>query len=399
MAAKLSSRILMTMLALAALAAAFKPALLAHLVMISGLLLIFAWRDERSAFATGNSVTAVLLGLALAWAAASLQWSPLPARGMYDLVILIVFAALILQLPSGITQLNDATTDRALKLFIALAAAAMLVFVMDCAFRLVWQRAMLRMDWEDQLFTSVISRSGYCMLLMLWPLMAYAMRRHWNLLAFFIWIALGIAIILSYSASGKVAYVASSLTFLLALRWPKLVRIVMMAVLLMGVVMAVPAAKLAQDLLEGSGKPVASSFLHRTEIWKFTAARIAEKPIMGWGFDSGRAIPNKGAISKYQGNDPLKSIIPMHPHNWFLHVLLELGIVGMVLMMSLWLWLLHQVSTLHRTVQPAALGTYSIAMVIGAFSIGVWQHWWTAALVLITIVLQLLNHEAHRARQ
>src|SRR6202043_2906705 len=65
---------------------------------------------------------------------------------------------------------------------------------------------------------------------------------------------------------------------------------------------------------------------HRLLIWSFVGSRIAERPLVGWGLDSSRAIPG--------GKDPIRpgeDWLPLHPHNAALQLLLELGAPGAVL--------------------------------------------------------------------
>jgi exopolysaccharide production protein ExoQ len=65
---------------------------------------------------------------------------------------------------------------------------------------------------------------------------------------------------------------------------------------------------------------------HRLLIWSFVGNRIAEHPIVGWGFDSSRAIPG-GDVAIRSG----ETWLPLHPHDAALQVWLELGIPGVAL--------------------------------------------------------------------
>src|SRR6185436_143672 len=66
-----------------------------------------------------------------------------------------------------------------------------------------------------------------------------------------------------------------------------------------------------------------SSVAHRLCIWQFVGARIAEKPLLGWGLDSSRSIPGGEVECVDEGPS-----ISLHPHDAALQVWLELGIVG-----------------------------------------------------------------------
>lgn len=394
----LSSRWLMLMVLLTTLLAALKPALIAHVMMVMGILLIGIWRDERGAFARINPLSGLLLGLVLVWAIASVQWSLLPVRAMYDLIVLLVLAGLMLQLPAAMPHITTDDNDRLLRLLIATAMVAILIFIMDVGIDLIWQRTLAGESWGALKYSlAVISRSGLCILLLLWPIIAYSWRREWHLLGFFLWVIVGVSFLFTDSASGRLAFAASTVIFVMASYWPKFTRILLMTALAAGFLLAVPLAKVTQNFVQESNIRLNNSFMHRTEIWRFSAERIQEKPVLGWGFDSARAISNMGEISIFQGFDPMKSIIPMHPHNWMLHALLELGVIGGAILTTFWLWLLYLTSQLHRRVQATALAGFSIAIVVGAFSIGIWQSWWLSVLIFFALILQLMDHEARRA--
>src|SRR5207302_8324015 len=75
---------------------------------------------------------------------------------------------------------------------------------------------------------------------------------------------------------------------------------------------------------------------HRLLIWSFTGEHIAERPLLGWGLDSSRAIP--GGNSEIR---PGQNWLSLHPHDAALQVWLELGMPGAVLVALLlgWFWL------------------------------------------------------------
>ena len=75
---------------------------------------------------------------------------------------------------------------------------------------------------------------------------------------------------------------------------------------------------------------------HRLLIWRFTGARIAERPWLGWGLDAARAVPGGDVEAR-----PGEKFLPLHPHNAALQTWLELGVPGAMLFALFlgWLWL------------------------------------------------------------
>jgi len=121
------------------------------------------------------------------------------------------------------------------------------------------------------------------------------------------------------------------------------------------------------------------SMLHRLNIWEFAAARIAERPWLGWGLDGVRSLPG--------GDETFFSdakFMPIHPHNGILHIWLELGAVGAALLFALLLviWQGLRQPRLNRFDRALAAGLFATAMVFFCVAFGVWQNWWVATLCL-----------------
>jgi O-antigen ligase len=135
--------------------------------------------------------------------------------------------------------------------------------------------------------------------------------------------------------------------------------------------------------------PIPNSAHHRLIIWKFTADRIAEKPIAGWGYDSSRAIPGSTVLL-----NTASPALPLHPHNGLLQWWLELGAVGAALGGAFLIALLRAIGrTGGTTERAAALGLYAGAMTVVNLSFGIWQGWWMATLFLSAAMLMAASTE------
>ena len=142
------------------------------------------------------------------------------------------------------------------------------------------------------------------------------------------------------------------------------------------------------------------SAVHRLVIWDFAAARIAEKPITGWGLEAsrampgGRAQPDAATLDRLNINAPAQreflvlphvEVMPLHPHNGALQLWLELGGIGALIGAALMLALGVAAS---RSAAPAAgAGMLASAAVTGMLSFGLWQAWWVASLLLAMVAL------------
>src|SRR5437764_1331116 len=118
---------------------------------------------------------------------------------------------------------------------------------------------------------------------------------------------------------------------------------------------------------------------HRLLIWSFTGEHIAERPLLGWGLDSSRAIP--GGNSEIR---PGQNWLSLHPHDAALQVWLELGMPGAVPFALLlgWLWLRLDRLAAPRLYVAAAGGGLAATLAPLFAAYGVWQEWWLGTLAL-----------------
>lgn len=159
-----------------------------------------------------------------------------------------------------------------------------------------------------------------------------------------------------------------------------------------GAILLMPVlAALAARLGERVPVTLPMSARHRLQIWDFTAARIAERPIFGWGFGSSRDIPNFGVAPFDPGFD---DVIPMHPHNGVLEIWLELGALGAVLAAALALAVARVLRDQPARMQPESYAATLTAFWILATAYGLWQEHWIATLIALSLVVQAIARHA-----
>jgi O-antigen ligase len=134
-----------------------------------------------------------------------------------------------------------------------------------------------------------------------------------------------------------------------------------------------------------------NSFGHRLLIWDFVGKRIAERPLLGWGLDSARAIPG--------GQDLIRTDqrrLPLHPHNAALQVWLELGLPGAALLALLLFWLWRRLAAAPWPPLYAASAGGSLAAICAVLSAGwgIWQEWWLATLALAAFAIIVMARAA-----
>lgn len=113
------------------------------------------------------------------------------------------------------------------------------------------------------------------------------------------------------------------------------------------------------------------SFRHRIMTWDFVAGRLGDHPWIGYGLEASRAVP--GGDASFPGTG--LRMLPVHPHNLFLQVRLELGWVGAVLAAAVLLAGLYRLTRLDDAIRPMAIALFGAAIFTQCFAYGVWQGW------------------------
>jgi O-antigen ligase len=126
---------------------------------------------------------------------------------------------------------------------------------------------------------------------------------------------------------------------------------------------------------------------HRLRIWQFASEKLAERPLTGWGMQSSKFIPG--------GNEEIQvgqRRLPLHPHNAFLQVWLELGVPGLILTLGWVLWLIRRVqqAALPFRERVLMLACIASAGLVCSMGFGIWQAWWLAALFLVAASFRTL---------
>jgi O-antigen ligase len=134
------------------------------------------------------------------------------------------------------------------------------------------------------------------------------------------------------------------------------------------------------------------SVWHRLEIWSFVGGKIAEKPMLGWGLDSSRAIPGGDVIVPGSLLYLHETWLPLHPHDAALQLWLELGVPGAILLAALvvCVWLALATAPWPPLYAAAAGGSLVTALVVGFSSYGVWQEWWIGTQFLTLFLILVL---------
>lgn len=332
----------------------------------------------------------ILLGLLAVWAAVSLIWSIDVQQGVSKIPRFIAMLAGGLVMAGAAADLTAGERRSMARLLVAGVAAAAAFL----AFERLADMPIYRLHAEPQTdgaysFASY-NRGVTVVALMVWPavMILWRSRR-----AAAIALAVGtFSVLASFHSNAAIVglaigIIAFAATLAVPRRLPKI-----MAALVVAFIAASPwisgwaldPARLHIDAssVNQGNRVLPNSALHRLFIWKFTADRIMERPVLGWGMNTSSVIPGGGGILHLNAN-----MLPLHPHNGVLQLWLELGAVGALLGAGLIGWMLMRISgwTNDPVESAACTGLIMTGLVMVCLSYGVWQSWWMASLFFAAV--------------
>lgn len=326
----------------------------------------------------------LLIALLLLWSAAASGWSPDPARAMLlalRLAGLFAAALALFALAGGLSDAARRRVAQALALGLAIGIAVMVEE------RLFGTPAMALLHGEvegDYHRLSRLNRGATALAILSWPVAAHLWRARFGAWALVLPLALLLGL-LAFESSAALLGLAGGLAVaalaLLNRRTARLLLILAIVVALGGGTF-IARGLFAAGLSEASW--LQSTARHRVHVWNFTAERILERPILGWGFDAARNFPARDA-EPYRNKS---KVIPLHPHNAALQINLELGAPGTVLAALLLAAMIAGTARLDRTAGTAALAMAATALLIALTAYGIWQSQWLALLALAVVMVR-----------
>jgi O-antigen ligase len=325
-------------------------------------------------------------GLALAaWGLVSVLWAPTAWRAIHASLTL---AGVILLALAGSRIAAEDTPEARARLVRCLGgglALGLLVALSDAASGNLIRAAVRGLDHVPPHLVFGLKPAASVMALLLPLAAALPVGRGWRA-AFLLGGVAGLLLLpgdtARIAAIGGVAAVAA--TAWLGRRVPAALGVVLAAVVLLIPLLLPPAL----PSLHAGRMPLSAA--HRLLIWNFTGQRIAERPLLGWGMESARAVPGGTAlvtpaeldhlrISDPALRAPLLTVqhLPLHTHNMPMQIELELGLPGLLLAAA---FVLAAGLAASRSRSPAiATGILASAFVTAMLGFGAWQEWWLCA--------------------
>jgi O-antigen ligase len=310
--------------------------------------------------------------VALSWA--SLLWSVAPAETARRALQLSAIAAACLLL----LAVPPPAPDRAERLFPVLLAALAVGALAMLADRVAGYPMQHRLAAKATYAVTKYNRGLDYLALLVWPMLAcgIAARRHRRELA----LACILALLLSAvgkSTTAPVALLVGGAALGLALLAPRKVGgLAAGAVTLMAITAPVWLRVAAQHRGALVGH-IKASGIHRLEIWDYMTARVAERPLLGWGLAAANAVPIRPEeLAHY------RFVVPqgVYPHQQWLELWLELGVAGVLVALAATLLVLGRIANLPPATRAFGFATFAAAIAVSLSSFEITTDSWWAAL-------------------
>ncbi len=227
--------------------------------------------------------------------------------------------------------------------------------------------------------------------LIVWPVAAYAWwrRRLWWLVALLA--AVGIAQGIGVSLAGRVAFAIGLAVLLAALALPRLA----VAALAAATVLWGAAAPLVPHVLASHeallARHLKPSGVDRLEIWSYMSDRVAERPLLGWGLSSATAVPIRASE---RAGFRLPHLQGVYPHNQWLQLWVEMGVVGAAFGIVAALLILTRLWRSPCVLRPFALAAVAAAMTVASVNYELTTDSWWAALAATGALFMIVGRRA-----
>ncbi len=357
------------------------------LLLVTAVLACFVvWRAERRLPVPDRAIT-MACGALLLWCAAASFWGFDVTRSLIlTLRIGVIFAA-GLMLSAIACRLDHGIREKLGNWLLAGISASLVLAAVETAFDYPIFGAITGSSSDLADLSYRLNRGATAMAMMVWPAAALLWRRG------IVWGALilltVVAVMLSLTTSGAavLGVLAGGFTALVAVTHRKAGRVVIVSAMVLALAGMSLAAKEVYRRDWQNAEWLIVSAQHRVDIWNNTASLIEQKPLTGWGFDAARAF-TKMDPSRDRGS---RQMMPLHPHNAPLQILVELGAVGAVIVLAL-LWLLAgRLEGLSRPSRIGGQALFASTLAISLVAYGLWQNQWLAMMFSAALLVPLTS--------
>ena len=332
----------------------------------------------------------IALALLVVWCAIASAWSEDSLRSLVLALRVAVILGAGLVLFPVVAALDEAARRRIGQWLVAGFGVSLALVAVETGL----DYPLLRLSGAAEAGNEAVwlNRGAVALALIAWPVTALLRARGPGWTALALPVALGVASLFLESAAATLGLAAGVAAVLLALCHRKAGLPVTLAASVLAFAVMPFAAQEMHDHGWHRADWLAASAQHRIEIWEFSVQRIAEKPLLGWGFDGSRHL----GLLYPDPSETGRVVAALHPHNAPLQIMLELGTVGAVIALAL-LWLIaRRLGGETGRTRSFGQGLFVAGLAIGAVAHGTWQNWWLALAVSAALLVPLTASRSER---
>ena len=236
-----------------------------------------------------------------------------------------------------------------------------------------------------------INRSVVVLALSGFAVMAYVWSSSWSFWVKCVLSGCLVAAILTLSLSSgsqtsTVAFlsgIGAMIVFKLAVPMVRRLLVLAIAALCFVMPLLVMATSALPQAILNSGFFQRGSAGHRIRIWDSYMALVREKPFFGWGTEASRDFDP--ALLSVPVEELRNVAFTSHPHNAFLQLWTDLGMVGALLFCILIALLGLRIENARAEARAPVYGLFVGILVTSAVSHGAFQSWWLASIALLAV--------------
>ena len=336
----------------------------------------------------------VIAGIVLL-AAASLLWTPDAGFAAKRLIRLAITAVAALYLAA--IFLPDGRVPSTRSGVVPIIALIGLAAAIAC---LIWSVNFLATLYRDS--DAFVNRAFVTAVLAGFAVMAHVAAAPWSQRAIALWSLLAVTGLLavtlaSNSQTSVLALGCGLIAMVFCLFASQILRriVVVLSALIafaMPLIVALAAA-LPAGLME-SGFLRHASAGARLRIWDSYLLMVKEKPLLGWGLEASREFDPALLPGGVTASDGFH--FALHPHNAFLQVWTDLGLVGAAFTALLILILGWRIEALKPEARAPVYGLFAAILSAAAISHGAFQSWWLASVAVVIVAVLPLSASTQR---
>lgn len=175
------------------------------------------------------------------------------------------------------------------------------------------------------------------------------------------------------------------MVFLLAIKMPRLMTDLVFAAIVVVLLSAPWIFRWWYTFAIDLALPKIHEILVRSEIWHGVSGKILESPLLGYGIDSARYLQHITLANTYQRHSNI-----WHPHNMFLQIWLDIGLVGVLIVCGLVISSWIAIRKSDPITRPAILASITMLALFCLVTHSFWQTWSMSLIATVSIIITIM---------